>query len=141
MFAHSQSYKVHAEIRYQITELMQEEFASEFAVYLHSFYELQNWGLTKTFFTWLAERGGYSAVVGGRDPINDMFRILEDAVTIFGGVDEFRQRLQIYLGETYRNEADTKWLYVKIIEPIAGKTTGLEELLTFELDPYEGFRD
>jgi len=141
MFTHSESYNVHARVRYDITELMQEEFVSELGEYLYGFYERRNDDPKKSFFVWLAEQGGYSKIVRGRDPISEMFTLVREAETIFGSTDDFRLRLQIYLIENRRNEADVEWLHVNIMEHVEGNMTGLEELMTFGLDPYEGYRD
>jgi len=141
MFTHSDSYNVHAKIRYDITELMQQKFVAEFGAYLYSFYERRNHDPKKSCFVWFAEQGGYSKIVSGRDPINEMFTLLREAEQIFGSIDDFRLSLQIYLIGAYRDEAEVQWLHVNIMEWVDGKMTGLEELLTFELDPYEGYRD
>jgi hypothetical protein len=117
-------------------ELMRSEFVDTFVQHLHDErYGRREIYMQTPFPQWLVEQGSYSEVVGGQDPVMDLYDILTKVSFMFSQA-KFARLVEERIEDLY-SKNDTPKLRVKIIDHDQEWDLPRERM-TFEFNMYWG---
>ena len=115
LFETSDTYKQLDGVHAAITTLMREELVNNFVAHLHDERYSRYEEYTEIpFLEYLVKEGSYGEVVGGNDPVMDLYDILAVASHIFTP-EQFGRAVEDRLEKLYSDETSEKFC-VKVLE-------------------------